>query len=211
MSSPTGAIPAARTPQRAFRVLIGGVGYRNLRDHSVGVAVTDRLVTRDWRAPAAEQPLHEVVVEDLSYSPIAVVWRLEDEPATCRFQRTVLVSGVSRGGARMPGTITAYRWDRVLPPPEEVQRAVCDAVTGVIFLDNTLVVARHFGALPDDVIVVEVEPLAHEFGDTFSAPVAGIFDQVCDLVATLATDDRAAARLPCMPLGGEMAARAEAR
>lgn len=211
MSSPSAATPAARTPQRASRVLIAGIGYRNLRDHSIGVAVTDHLATRNWRAAAAGQPLRDVVVEDLSYSPIAVVWRLEDEPAAHRFQRTILVSGVSRGGARIPGTITAYRWDRVLPPPEEVQRAVCDAVTGVIFLDNTLVVAQHFGVLPEDVIVVEVEPLAHEFGDTFSAPVAGIFDQVADLVATLAIDDKAADRLPCTPLGGGMAVRADVR
>ncbi|MDQ3809871.1 MAG: hypothetical protein M3336_06225 [Chloroflexota bacterium] len=166
-------------------------------------------MSRDWRAPTAAPSAPDVVVEDLSYSPIAVVWRLEDEPPSQRFRRIVLVSGISRGGARVPGTITAYRWDGVLPPPDEVQRAVCDAVTGVICVDNTLVIGRHFGALPGDVVVVEVEPLAHEFGDTFSAPVAGIFDRLCDLVATLATDDRAAAHLPRAPLGGGVAAGAK--
>ena len=33
-----------------------------------------------------------------------------------------------------------------------------EAVTGVIALDNTLVVTRHFGGLPDEVVVIEVEP-----------------------------------------------------
>ena len=158
---------------------------------------------RDWPA--------EVVVEDLSYSPIAVVWRLEDEPPAQRFGRVVLVSGIARGGTRMPGTITAYRWDGVLPPPDEVQRAVCDAVTGIICVDNTLVIGRHFGALPDEVVVVEVEPFAHEFGDAFSAPIAGVFDRLCALVTTLAVDAAAAAALPRSPLGGGAPAGAEAR
>ena len=34
----------------AMRVLVAGVGYRYLRDHSVGVAVADRLAGRDWPA-----------------------------------------------------------------------------------------------------------------------------------------------------------------
>ena len=59
----------------------------------------------------------------------------------------------------------------MLPSDEEIQRAVTEAVTGVIALDNTLVVARHFGALPDEVVVVEVEPGVQEFGDTFSDAV----------------------------------------
>ena len=75
---------------------------------------------------------------------------------------------------RRPGTVTAYRWDGVLPGDEEIQRAVTEAVTGVIALDNTLVVARHFGALPDEIVVVEVEPAVHEFGDTFSDAVGRV-------------------------------------
>src|SRR6185295_8879638 len=94
------------------------------------------------------------------------------------------------------------RWDGVLPTDEEIQRAVTEAVTGVIALDNTLVVARHFGALPDEIVVVEVEPAFHEFGDTFSDTVASVFDAVCTLVKTLATDAGAVARLPRAPLGG---------
>ncbi|MDQ3517407.1 MAG: hypothetical protein M3466_03235, partial [Gemmatimonadota bacterium] len=79
---------------------------------------------------------------------------------------------------------------------EEVQRAVTDAVTGIIALENTLVIARYFGALPGEVVVVEVEPETHEFGAAFSKGVADAFDQICDVVWTLATDDQAVARLP---------------
>jgi hydrogenase maturation protease len=185
------------------RVIVAGIGYRNLRDHSIGVMVADRLAAREW--------IEDVVVEDLSYNPIAVMQRLEDEPTDRRFERAIVVGAVERGD-RPPGTVTAYRWDRVLPCDEEIQRAVTEAVTGVIALDNTLVVTCHFGGLPDDVVVVEVEPGVQEFGETFSDAVAPAVDRVCDLVVTMAIDPQAAARLPRTPLGGARfpSARAQA-
>jgi hydrogenase maturation protease len=181
------------TTAASVRVIVAGVGYRNLRDHSVGVEVADRLEAEAWP--------DDVVVEDLSYNPIAVVQRLEDEPAERRFQRAVVVAAVERSG-RAPGTVAAYRWDGVLPIDEEIHRAVTEAVTGVIALDNTLVVTRHFGALPDEVVVVEVEPAVHEFGDTFSDVVGRQFEAVCELVRTFATNAEAVERLACAPLGG---------
>jgi hydrogenase maturation protease len=180
-----------------MRVVVAGVGYRNLRDHSAGVEAADRLAARAWSG--------DVVVEDLSYNPIAVVQRLEDEPPDRRFERAIVIGAVARDGRR-PGTVTAYRWDGVLPGDAEVQRAVTEAVTGVIALDNTLVVTGHFGALPDDVVVIEVEPLRHEFGDEFSEPVARALDDVCALAARLATADDTAALLPRAPLGGPVPA-----
>jgi len=174
------------------RVLVAGVGYRNLRDHSIGVAVADRLVDHVWPG--------DVIVEDLSYNPIAVVQRLEDEPPERRFTRAVVVGAVER--SRPAGTVTAYRWDGVLPPDDEIHRAVTEAVTGVIALDNTLVVTRHFGGLPEEVVVVEVEPGIQEFGEELSESVAAVMDPLCDLVITIANDAEAAGRLPRAGLGG---------
>ncbi|MGH7277648.1 MAG: hypothetical protein ACREJG_03085, partial [Candidatus Rokuibacteriota bacterium] len=113
-----------------------------------------------------------------------------------------------RGGCR-PGTIRCYRWDAVLPPDDDVQRAVTEAVTGIIALDNTLVVAGHLGAWPAEVLVVEVEPAVHEFGETLSPALAAVLDEVCDLVVTLATEPGAASALPRLPLGGRVPASAE--
>lgn len=177
----------------SVRVIVAGIGYRNLRDHSVGVAVTDLLEREAWP--------EGLVVEDLSYNPIAVVQRLEDEVPDRRFERAVVVASAERNG-RAPGTVVAYRWDGVLPVDEEIHRAVTEAVTGIIAIDNTLVVARHFGALPENVVIVEVEPAVHEFGDTFSDVIARQFETVCTLVRTYATDATAAERLPRAPLGG---------
>ena len=185
-----------------MRVLVAGVGYRYLRDHSVGAAVADRLADHAWSG--------DVIVEDLSYNPIAVVQRLEDEPPDRRFDRAVFVASVERPG-RVPGMVTAYRWDGVLPPADEIQRAVAEAVTGVIALDNTLVVAAHFEALPPEVVVIEVEPAEHEFGEAFSNAVARACDTACELAVALATDAVAVTRLPRGPLGGPVAAEADAR
>ncbi len=179
------------------RVLIGGVGYRNLRDHSAGVAAVDRLTSDAWPA--------DVRVEDLSYNPVAVVQRLEDDLPQRPFDRVVLVSSVPRGGDRAGGVITAYRWDGELPPPEEIHRSICDAVTGIVSLDNLVIVGGHFRVWPQILVVVEVEPALHEFGESFSAPVAASFDTLCETVRRVALDPRECDRLPLAPLGGAAA------
>ena len=102
-----------------MRVIVAGVGYRNLRDHSVGVAVTDRLEREGW--PAG------VLVEDLSCNPIAVVQRLEDDPPDQRFERAVIVAAAERPG-RTPGSVVAYRWDGALPADEDIHRALATGV-----------------------------------------------------------------------------------
>src|SRR5262249_34295077 len=65
---------------------------------------------------------------------------------------------------RRGAEVHSYRWDGVLPGAEAIQARVAEAVTGVIDLDNLLVVAGHFGALPAEVFVVEVQPVATGFG-----------------------------------------------
>lgn len=170
-------------------VLVGGLGYRNLRDHSAGIAVSDTLMERTF--PAG------VCVEDVSYNPVALVEHLKEE----KFERAVIVAAVQRPG-RVPGEVAAYRWDGKLPSDERIQAAVVDAVTGVIFLDNTLILARHFGGLPEQTAVVEIEPEVHEFGESFSDPVAAAFQTLCELVSTLAVDPQALLALPRAPLGG---------
>jgi hydrogenase maturation protease len=184
----------AGTPRA--RVLVGGVGYPHLRDHSLGIVLTERLRSVQWPDDL------DVVVEDLSYSPIAVVQRLDADPPERRFRRLVVVSAIARGGARWPGAITCYRWAGVLPPDSEIRRAMTEAVTGTVSLDNTLIVAKHFDALPDDVVVVEVEPAVHEFGDTLSTPVEVVLDELVERVVSLAVDDRSVSRLPRARLGG---------
>lgn len=176
-------------------VLVGGLGYRNLRDHSAGIAVAEALMERQLPG--------NVQVEDVSYNPIALVEHLKEE----KFDRAVIVAAVPRSG-RAPGQVEAYRWNGALPGSEKIQAAVADAVTGIIYLDNTLIVARHFGGLPEETAIVEIEPEIEEFGEGFSQAIASSFKTVCELVLTLAIDSRAYLALPEGPLGGVRCERA---
>lgn len=176
------------------RTVVGGVGYRNLRDHSLGIVMSEELGAR--AAPPALE------IEDLSYGPVAVGQWLLDEAREAPIARAVFVTAVAREDGRPPGTVSAYRWDRVLPSEEAIQAAVVDAVTGVILLDNTLIVTEWMKALPAETIVVEVEPLEHAFGDEMSRAVAAAYPRVRDLVMRLAADEALGRSLPVTPLGG---------
>jgi hypothetical protein len=158
----------------------------------------------DELEPEAHPP--SLLVEDLCYGPVAVGQWLLDEARDAPITRAVFVTAVAREDGRPPGTISVYRWDHVLPSDEEIQRAVTDAVTGVILLDNTLIVTEWMQALPAETIVVEVEPLEHAFGDEMSPAVAAAYPRARDLVMRLATDEELSGMLPVSPLGGCWAA-----
>jgi hydrogenase maturation protease len=157
-----------------MRTLIGGVGYSYLRDGSFGPLVVAELAREAWP--------DGVLVEDLSYGPIAVLQRLQE--ADPPFDRLVLVAAVRRG--RAPGTVTMYRWDHQLPDAVEIQARVSEAVTGVISLDNLLVVVGFFNALPRDVSVLEVEPEDEGWGEGLSRVVEAVWPRVIDALRELA-------------------------
>jgi hydrogenase maturation protease len=177
-----------------MKTVIGGVGYRMLRDYSAGVVISDEL------APYSEPP--QLHVEDLSYNPVAMAQWFADEARSEPFTRAVFVSAVVRGNGAPAGTIRAYRWNHELPDADEIQRAVTDAVTGVISVDNTLVVAEWMKALPPETIVVELEPQEHEFGTELSEAVSFALSEAREIIMKLATDEEAVRSLPCTSLGG---------
>jgi hydrogenase maturation protease len=149
-----------------MRTLIAGVGYSNLSDLSVGPIVAAQLRKEQWPA--------NVELDDLSYGPVAVVHRLAE--AAPLYDRLVLVGAADRG--RRGAEVRSYRWDGVLPNAEEIQARVAEAVSGVIDLDNLLIVTGHFRALPLAVFVVEVQPVATEFGMEPSPTVAAVLPEV---------------------------------
>lgn len=180
-----------------MRTLLGAVGYRNLMDHSVPFEIIEPL--------SAEDLGPNVVVEDLSYNPIAIVQWLEGESPENRFDRVVLVAAIGR--SRPPGAITAYRWDGLLPRDEQVQEAVVEAVTGVIALENTVVIAGYFGVLPRGVAIVEIEPVEHAFGSDMSAAVSAAIEPARGLIRRLAVEPGAFDDLPVRAMPARHAAR----
>jgi Ni,Fe-hydrogenase maturation factor len=134
------------------RILFAGVGYRNLRDMSLGPVLMNRLMQDAW--------LPGVEIEDLSYGLVAVMHSLDDRGP---YDRIILIGSVRRDWE--PGGVYCYRWEHPLSDPEEVQARVVEAVTGVISLDTLLIIATYFGKLPRDVVVIEVEAADDSWGE----------------------------------------------
>ncbi len=163
-----------------MRTLIAGVGYPFLRDGSLGPVLTAQLKQRAW--------LPHVQVEDYSFGPVAAVqrWQAMPEP----FEKVVFFSAVQRG--RKPGSVVRYQWDQPTPDPAAVQERVAEAVTGVISLDNLLIISRAFGVLPKDTVVVEVEPADQGWGPGFSPAVEGAIPEVIRILTNEAANGQAA-------------------
>ena len=153
--------------------LIAGIGYRDLRDLSLGPVLIDRLAQDSW-PPGIE-------VEDLSYSPIAVMHTLDERSP---YDRMILVAGVKRN--RQPGNICCYHWAHQLPDAQEIQARVAEAVTGIISLDNLLIIATYFGRLPRDVVVIEVEAADEGWGEGFTTDVESAIPAVIEAVRSCA-------------------------
>lgn len=160
----------ATTPVGTGRVLIGGVGYQHLRDLSAGLHVLARL----GAGPALGD---RVDLEDLSYGPIDVLFLLQRRP---RYAAGIFVTGATRG--RPPGSVACRRWEPSPITADELQDRVVEGLTGVISLDNLLYICGHFGALPSEVIVVEVEPADEGWGEGTSEPGARALDEAAALV-----------------------------
>lgn len=173
-----GAQVRAGRPTDPVSVLIGGVGLPWLRDLDFGT---------NWLARAAELDWPDgVLLEDLSYSAHRVLHRLQElQP-----RRVILLGCMPRDDE--PGTVRRYRLGEVpRPDPGEVHERLTESVGGIIDLDHTLAVCRHWNALDDDTVVIEVEPADRQFGWGFSPPVEAAVDQVLALVrAELAARNR---------------------
>lgn len=173
-SSPV-ATSRGAAPPATGRILVGGVGYRNLRDLSAGPLVVERL-------GASLGP--QVDVEDLSYGPVDVLFALQRRAP---YLAAIFVTAVQRG--RAPGGVTRRVWDFPELTSEDLQGRVAEAVTGVISLDNLLYICGYFRALPRRVVLIEVEPLDLDWGEPLSAEgrvavdaaVALIHDEIAGL------------------------------
>lgn len=150
-------------------ILVGGIGLPWLRDLDFGT---------QWIELAGRETWPEgVLLEDLSYGAHRVMHRLQELEPT----RVVIVAAMPRE-VDPPGTIRRYRLDPEAPPMEEVHDRLTEAVMGIIDLDHTLAVCRHWRAFPTDTVVIEVEPADRAFGLGFSEPVEATVAPVLAMV-----------------------------
>lgn len=158
----------------AVKILISGIGYSNMSDLSFGRVLLERLEKMDWS--------ENVRIEDLNFGPIMIYQWFEETPE--KFDKMILLHAARRG--RQPGTLEVFRWDAPPSTDEEVQNSIGEAVTGVLSLENLLIVCRHFGVLPPEVVIVEVEPEREDFGMELSPAVAARADEALETVRKIA-------------------------
>ena len=157
------------TPDAARHVLVGGVGLPWLRDLDFGTQFVRRVSELDWP--------DNVVVEDLSYAAHRVLHLLQE----LRPVKVILVGAMPRD-VDPPGTVRRYKLDLTPPPDQEVVDRLGEAVGGIIDLDHTLAVIRYWRALPEDTVVIEVEPADRSFGLGFSDEVEAVVEPILAMV-----------------------------
>jgi hydrogenase maturation protease len=153
------------------RVFIGGIGYPFLRDMSVGPVYVPQLKKQAWQSG--------VEIDDLNVGgPIAAVHRFRELPP---YERVIIFGAMRR--EREIGGIYCYRWDEGLPDLLDIQDRVAEAVTGVISLDNLLIIGGYFTIWPPQgVVVIEIEPRDEEWGEEFSPPVQAAVAHLRDVL-----------------------------
>ena len=134
-------------------ILVAGVGYLHMRDLSFGPILVERLRELGWP--------EDVLIEDFSWGPISILHWFEEEPGR-KFEKAIFAGAIERG--REPGTLSTYAWTNDRPDPDLVQERISEALTGVIGLENLLVIAQHFDVLPPETSVVELEPVELQWG-----------------------------------------------
>jgi hypothetical protein len=125
-------------------ILVAGVAELYQGDLDLGRLAVERL--------GAEPLGDDVVVEEMSYGAVAACQRLEE------LGPEVLVLVAAHPRDRAPGAVDRREVGPADLPPEQLQVAVGDAVTGYVTIDLLIEVATALGALPPRVIAFEVEP-----------------------------------------------------
>jgi len=159
------------------QILVGTIGYHNLRDYSLGPRLLPELRALDW--PPG------VTVDEMNWGPIAIVQDFEARPMP--YDRVVILTATRRG--RPVGTMSLFRWGGALPPADEIQDRISEAVTGVISLDNLLIIGEYFGIWPEELLIIDVEPGPQEAGDTFTSPVEMMRSTILKMVQRAALAD----------------------
>lgn len=174
--APLDDVPGAAGP----RVLIGGVGYWWQRDGSFGLLAIDALARLEWPP--------NVRLEKLDYGAIYLSQDLLDVDPP--YDRLVLIAGVEAG--REKGSLHLRRWTPTPVEPDKLQLLMYGAGSGLVDLEHLLPVAHHFGALPDEVIVIELEMVDPAGGEGLSPEAEARLPELAEVVRAAALASAAA-------------------
>lgn len=137
------------------RVLIGVVGTTPVLDcYPLGPVLMAKLHAQSWPGVSA-------TIENMSWGPVAIVQSIQ--ASDVRHDRAVLIGAVQRG--RTPGAVMVGHWQGGTLEADLMQERMFEAVTGIVSLDNLLVIGEHFSIWPPELVTVEVELPKTCFGD----------------------------------------------
>ena len=145
------------------KILIGIVGYSPVLDsYPLGPNLMNNLKERDWANI-------NVDVQNMTWSPIHITQRLQENKL--EFDRVVLVG--SKTISTNPGRVESYKWKSKKVDEIKIQERIFEGVTGVVSLENTLVIGDYFKIWPEEVFTVEVDLPGEVFGDIVIAENQG--------------------------------------
>jgi hypothetical protein len=172
-------------------VTIGIVGYSPVLDrYPLGPRLMEGLVKLSREVESAERG--RVNVENMTWGPIHIVQQFQDSHAQ-RPSKIILVGAASV--CTRPGRVRSYRWAGGHLSDEAMQARMYEAVTGIVDIENTLIIGSHFDIWPAETFAVEVELAADLFGRMVVADSTGQSNntQLRNLIGF--SPDRAIARL----------------
>ena len=136
------------------KIGIGLVGYYQfVRGYPIGPTLKEHIDAADWA--------DDVEIKEMNWGPIAIVQEFQAEKIN--YDRFLLITAVDRG---LPaGTVTCRRWVGGEIDIIDTQDRVFEAVTGIISMDNLLVIGEHFEIWPKEVITIEAQVVDTAMGD----------------------------------------------
>ena len=144
--------------------LIGIVGYSAILDsYPLGPPLMSGLETALADAP-------NVTIENFTWSPVHIVQRFENNEMP-KPERMVLI-GLS-ATTITPGNVTACQWRGGKATELAVQERVYEAVTGIVDLENTLMIGEYFKAWPTECFTIEADMQPNTFGRLVMADSEG--------------------------------------
>lgn len=157
------------------RTLIGTVGYHLLRNHSVGPILLPDIIKIDWP--------DLVTIEEMNWGPIAIVQYFQTLETP--FYRVVFLVALERENRKI-GEIDVFQWQGGLPSEKQIQACIGDAATGVISIENLLVIGEFFKVWPKELYLVDVEPGPEAAGEFLTSQVSAKVPEILDTLRGVA-------------------------
>ncbi len=119
----------------------------------------------------------------MNWGPIAVVQYFQTLKTP--FDRVVFLVAIERTGRKL-GDIDIFQWKGGLPSEKQIQACIGDAATGVISVENLLVIGEFFKVWPKELYLVDVEPGPEAAGEHLTSQVKSQVPEILDTVRSIA-------------------------